>query len=76
MMEDGMPDVDGRKDDEVQETTTILISLNEFGIKEFGDDQVSITAEDYDAFLLDLQDVPETEFPAFVTQQIHAKLRT
>ena len=43
VMEEGMPNVDDRQDDEVEGTTTVLRSLTDFGFKEFGDDQVSVT---------------------------------
>ena len=38
VMEEGMPNMDDRQDDEVEETTTVLLSLIDFGVKEFGDD--------------------------------------
>ena len=50
VMEEGMPNVDDRQDDEVEETTTVLLSLIDFGFKEFGDDQVSVTSENYKLF--------------------------
>ena len=71
-----MPNVDDRQDDEVEETTTVLLSLIDFGLKEFGDDQVSVTSEDYKVFLMDPHDLAKTEFPVFLTQQFHTKLRT
>ena len=65
--------------EEPEEVVTVLVSLAELGIKDSGgDDLISITEEDYDVLLLDLSsgDMDELEYPAFVVQQTHSKLRT
>ena len=50
-MEDSTPNVN----DEVEDVTNAVICLTDFGLAPFGDDQFSVTSEDYNVFLADLR---------------------
>ena len=77
MVED---DASSYQGDETEDAATVLVSLAEFGINDASgaDDQISMTEDDYEVFLLDLikGDMTYEDFPAFVVQQVQNKLRT
>ena len=64
------------ENDEMEDATNIIICLSDFGLATFGDDQFSVTSEDYGVFLTELQDVEEANFPAFLTDQTSSRMRT
>ena len=64
------------ENDEVEDATNVLICLSDFGLAAFGDDQFSVTSDDYGVFLAELQDVEEHNFPAFLTEQTSSRMRT
>ena len=71
-----MEDSTSNVNDEAEDVTNAFICLSDFGLAPFGDDQFSVTSEDYDVFLTDLQDVEEANFPAFLTDQVSSMMRT
>ena len=51
ILEDGTSNVN----DEAEDVTNAFICLADFGLASFGDDQFSVTSEDYNIFLADLR---------------------
>ena len=60
----------------MEDATNVLICLSDFGLAFFGDDQFSVTSDDYGVFLTELQDVEEHNFPAFLTDRTSSRMRT